>query len=254
MPHPGQHRRRPRKLHHHRGRYLESVFHSLKVERVHHRLHATRAEARRDLLARIEGFHGSRRPRAAPRAHSPAAMERMAARPRPPSRLFRASRGGGLDKPSSTRPSSWVGDEGSKGCDPAPFLAGLRCRPGDPRFSIASPSSPAAGAATGAARPRRPQPRRAQPHQVVGPTICRASGRRSCFDLASGAFTAIAPVARAAPSRSGCPGFCRHERGAPGASPARRRRSVSPWAARRAMRPLSPSRGAHRPRHGAPRP
>jgi hypothetical protein len=31
------------------------TFHALKVERVHHRIYATRAEARRDLFAYIEG-------------------------------------------------------------------------------------------------------------------------------------------------------------------------------------------------------
>ena len=36
---------------------MESFFHSLKVERVHHRVYATRAEARRDLFAWIEGFY-----------------------------------------------------------------------------------------------------------------------------------------------------------------------------------------------------
>lgn len=40
---------------------MESFFHSLKVERVHHRRYATRAEARRDLFAYIEGFYNSRR-------------------------------------------------------------------------------------------------------------------------------------------------------------------------------------------------
>ena len=40
---------------------MESFSHSLKVERVHHRVHATRAEARRDLFAWIEGFHNTHR-------------------------------------------------------------------------------------------------------------------------------------------------------------------------------------------------
>ena len=39
---------------------MESLFHTLKVERVHHRVYATRAEARRDLFACIEGFYNSR--------------------------------------------------------------------------------------------------------------------------------------------------------------------------------------------------
>ena len=39
----------------------QSLSHSLKVERVHHRVHATRAEARGDLFAWIEGFHSTHR-------------------------------------------------------------------------------------------------------------------------------------------------------------------------------------------------
>ena len=38
----------------------ESFFHSLKVERVHACRYTTRVEARRDLLAYIEGFYDSR--------------------------------------------------------------------------------------------------------------------------------------------------------------------------------------------------
>jgi transposase InsO family protein len=40
---------------------MESFFHSLKSERVHHRIYGTRAEARRDLFQYIEGFYNSRR-------------------------------------------------------------------------------------------------------------------------------------------------------------------------------------------------
>ena len=40
---------------------MESFFHSLKTERVHHRIYGTRAEARRDLFQYIEGFYNSRR-------------------------------------------------------------------------------------------------------------------------------------------------------------------------------------------------
>ena len=40
---------------------MESFFHTLKPERVHHRLYATRAEARRVLFGYIEGFYNSRR-------------------------------------------------------------------------------------------------------------------------------------------------------------------------------------------------
>ncbi len=55
-----------------------------KVERAHHRLHATRAAARRDLSGRVGGFSDARRLHSAPGRRSPAAAERMAARPRPP--------------------------------------------------------------------------------------------------------------------------------------------------------------------------
>lgn len=40
---------------------MESFFHSMKVERVHHRRYATRAEARRDLFAYIKSFYNTRR-------------------------------------------------------------------------------------------------------------------------------------------------------------------------------------------------
>lgn len=36
---------------------MESFFHILKTERVHHRVYATRDQARRDLLGYIEGFY-----------------------------------------------------------------------------------------------------------------------------------------------------------------------------------------------------
>ena len=58
---------------------MESFFHTLKVERVHHRIYATRAEARRDLFAYIEGFYNSRRLHSAIGYRSPADMEKMAA-------------------------------------------------------------------------------------------------------------------------------------------------------------------------------
>ncbi len=38
---------------------MESFFHTLKVERVHHRVYATHDEARRDLFGYIEGFYRS---------------------------------------------------------------------------------------------------------------------------------------------------------------------------------------------------
>ena len=58
---------------------MESFFHTLKVERVHHRVYATRADARRDLFAYIEGFYNSRRLHSGIGYRSPADMERMAA-------------------------------------------------------------------------------------------------------------------------------------------------------------------------------
>jgi putative transposase len=58
---------------------MESFFHTLKVERVHHRVYATRDEARRDLFGYIEGFYNSRRLHSALGYRSPADMERMAA-------------------------------------------------------------------------------------------------------------------------------------------------------------------------------
>ncbi|MEO1470655.1 MAG: integrase core domain-containing protein, partial [Pseudomonadota bacterium] len=58
---------------------VESFFHTLKAERVHHRVYATRAEARRDLFVYIEGFYNSRRLHSGIGYRSPADMERMAA-------------------------------------------------------------------------------------------------------------------------------------------------------------------------------
>ena len=58
---------------------MESLFHSLKVERVHHRVHATRAEARRDLFGWIEGFPNTHCLHSALGHRSPAAMELRAA-------------------------------------------------------------------------------------------------------------------------------------------------------------------------------
>ncbi len=58
---------------------MESFFHTLKVERVYHRVYATRDEARRDLFGYIEGFYNSRRLHSALGYRSPADMERMAA-------------------------------------------------------------------------------------------------------------------------------------------------------------------------------
>ena len=58
---------------------MESFFHTLKVERVHHRVYSTRDAARRDLFGYIEGFYNSRRLHSALGYRSPADMERMAA-------------------------------------------------------------------------------------------------------------------------------------------------------------------------------
>ena len=58
---------------------MESFFHTLKIERVHHRTYATRAEARTDLFGYIEGFYNSRRLHSALGYLSPAEMERRAA-------------------------------------------------------------------------------------------------------------------------------------------------------------------------------
>ena len=58
---------------------MESFFHTLKTERVHHRVYATRTEARRDLFHYIEGFYNSRRLHSALGYLSPAHAERIAA-------------------------------------------------------------------------------------------------------------------------------------------------------------------------------
>ena len=55
---------------------MESFFHTLKVERVHHRVYPTRAHARRDLFGYIEGFYNSRRLHSALGYLSPADAER----------------------------------------------------------------------------------------------------------------------------------------------------------------------------------
>ena len=62
-------------------RHGESFFHTLKTEQVHHRVYATRAEARCDLFGYIEGFYNSRRLYSALGYISPAEMERRAAKP-----------------------------------------------------------------------------------------------------------------------------------------------------------------------------
>jgi putative transposase len=54
---------------------MESSFHTLKTELVHHRHYATRAEARRDIFAYIEGFYNRTRRHSAIGYISPIEME-----------------------------------------------------------------------------------------------------------------------------------------------------------------------------------
>jgi putative transposase len=58
---------------------MESFFHTLKTERVHHRKYATRADARRDIFAYIEGFYNRTRRHSAIGYISPTEMELKAA-------------------------------------------------------------------------------------------------------------------------------------------------------------------------------
>ena len=58
---------------------MESFFHTLKTERVHHRIYATRDQARRDLFGYIEGFYNPRRLHSSLGYISPAEAERRAA-------------------------------------------------------------------------------------------------------------------------------------------------------------------------------
>jgi putative transposase len=58
---------------------MESFFHTLKTELVHHRHYATREEARRDIFAYIEGFYNRIRRHSAIGYISPIAMELKAA-------------------------------------------------------------------------------------------------------------------------------------------------------------------------------
>jgi transposase InsO family protein len=57
----------------------EGFFHTLKTERVHHRIYATKEQARRDLFAYIEGFYNSHRLHSSLGYLSPAEVERAAA-------------------------------------------------------------------------------------------------------------------------------------------------------------------------------
>jgi putative transposase len=54
---------------------MESFFHTLKTELVHHRHYATRAEAKRDIFAYIEGFYNRTRRHSAIDYISPIEME-----------------------------------------------------------------------------------------------------------------------------------------------------------------------------------
>ena len=58
---------------------MESFFHTLKTELVHHRHYATRAEAIRDIFAYIEGFYNRTRRHSAIGYISPIEMELNAA-------------------------------------------------------------------------------------------------------------------------------------------------------------------------------
>jgi putative transposase len=58
---------------------MESFFHTLKTERVHHRQYATRAEAQRDIFAYIEGFYNKTRRHSSIGYISPIEMELKAA-------------------------------------------------------------------------------------------------------------------------------------------------------------------------------
>jgi len=54
---------------------MESFFHTLKTELVHHRHYATRAEATRDIFAYIEGFYNRTRRHSSIGYISPIEME-----------------------------------------------------------------------------------------------------------------------------------------------------------------------------------
>ena len=58
---------------------MESFFHTLKTERIHHRQYATRADAQRDIFAYIEGFYNRTRRHSAIGYLSPIQMELKAA-------------------------------------------------------------------------------------------------------------------------------------------------------------------------------
>ena len=57
---------------------MESFFHTLKTELVHHRAYATHDEARRDLFAYVEGWYNQQRLHSALGYQTPAEVERQA--------------------------------------------------------------------------------------------------------------------------------------------------------------------------------
>jgi transposase InsO family protein len=58
---------------------MESFFHTLKTELVHHRIYATRDQARRDLFAYVEGFYNRQRLHSSLGDRTPAEAEQRAA-------------------------------------------------------------------------------------------------------------------------------------------------------------------------------
>ena len=57
---------------------MESFFHTLKTELVHHRTYATRDDAKRDLFAYVEGFYNRQRLHSALDYRTPDQAERQA--------------------------------------------------------------------------------------------------------------------------------------------------------------------------------
>jgi Integrase core domain len=60
---------------------MESFFHTLKTELVHHQQYATREQAKRDIFAYIEGYHNRTRRHSAIGYISPIQMELKAVQP-----------------------------------------------------------------------------------------------------------------------------------------------------------------------------
>ena len=59
---------------------MESFFHTLKTELVHHRAYATHDEARRDLFAYVKGFYNQERLHSGLGFRTPAEVKRRAQR------------------------------------------------------------------------------------------------------------------------------------------------------------------------------